>query len=123
MHQLRGLPRTFLLLLAVGGLAVSGFVPGCGPEAVPDLAIRAARNEGRENGCQQIETAQTTARTSIPVRAIAVLRKNMPIDGVRFPAAQNAILTRGPRSRAMIRGPMLWQARVPQGRCSNRCRA
>jgi hypothetical protein len=33
MHQLRGLARTFLLLLAVGGLAVSGFVPGCGPEA------------------------------------------------------------------------------------------
>jgi hypothetical protein len=32
MHRLRGLPRTFLLLWAVGGLGVSGFLLGCGSE-------------------------------------------------------------------------------------------
>jgi hypothetical protein len=34
MHRLRGLRRTFLLLWVVGGLAVSGFLPGCGSEGV-----------------------------------------------------------------------------------------
>jgi hypothetical protein len=34
MQPLRGLPRTFLLLWAVSGLGVSGFLPGCGSEGV-----------------------------------------------------------------------------------------
>jgi hypothetical protein len=34
MHRLRGIPRTFLLLWVVGGLGVSGFLPGCGSEGV-----------------------------------------------------------------------------------------
>jgi hypothetical protein len=34
MYRSRGLPATFLLLWAVSGLGVSGFLPGCGAEGV-----------------------------------------------------------------------------------------
>ncbi len=34
MHRLRGLPRVFPLLWAVGGLGVSGVLAGCGPDGV-----------------------------------------------------------------------------------------
>jgi hypothetical protein len=50
MYQLRGLPRTFLLLSAFGGLAVSGFVLGCGPEAVQTSRSEPPETKGAKTG-------------------------------------------------------------------------
>ena len=62
MHRSRGLPRTFLMLWAVGGLAVSGFLSGCGTEAPisqKDLRIGDRRSEGRCGGFLEVDAAQS----------------------------------------------------------------
>ena len=76
-----------LLRSVVGGLAVSGFLAGCGTEGVQSSPTEPAETNSGEaaSAKSKLPKVRGPERQS-QLRATAGSRENMPIDGVSLPA-------------------------------------